>query len=210
MGKNLHDDFGEVIFAKLDKWKNVAGEEFNVNLIDAFWLMHLDFEHFIGHLRPTPTDKKRSASALREDIDNIKHEILEHYSRRFEDDFQNYLTNMLDKIDYEFHKLDLDKLTSIDNELLSKTLDFVKDVKILFKKIKDFQDKCGKELQIQKPVLSLSDMEKLQKTNLKGRNLNAMKPMISTKQMKKLIFYDANMKLWRITLNSAPKISRNF
>ena len=105
MRKELHKDFNEVIFDKLDEWKNAAGEEFSVNLIDAFWLMHLDFEHFISHLRPTPTDKKRNASAFREDIDSIKHKILEHYSRRFENDFKNYTTNMLDKIDYEFRNL---------------------------------------------------------------------------------------------------------
>lgn len=68
MGKKLHDEFSEIIFKKLNEWKRVNGEGFQVNLIDAFWLMHLDFEHFINHLRPTPTDKKRNAFAFREDI----------------------------------------------------------------------------------------------------------------------------------------------
>lgn len=105
MRKELHKDFNEVIFDKLNEWKNAAGEEFSVNLIDAFWLMHLDFEHFIRHLQPTPTDKKRNAIAFREDINSIKHKILEHYSLRFENDFKNYMTNMFDKIDYEFPNL---------------------------------------------------------------------------------------------------------
>ena len=129
--------------------------------------MHLDFEHFIKHLRPTPTDKKRNALAFREDIDSIKHKILEHYSRRFEDDFQNYPTNMFDKIDYEFRNLDLEKSVPISNELLSKTLELVKDVKSLFKEIKNFQNKYGHELQIQKPISSLADIEKLQTSLLK-------------------------------------------
>ena len=162
MRKELHKDFNEVIFDKLNEWKNAVGEEFSVNLIDAFWLMHLDFEHFIKHLQPTPTDKKKNAIAFREDIDNIKHKILEHYSRRFEDDFQNYPTNMFDKIDYEFRNLDLEKSTSIANELLSKTLELVKDVKSLFNEIKNFQNRYAQELQIQKPISSLADIEKLQ------------------------------------------------
>ena len=150
MRKELHKDFNEIIFDKLDEWKNADGKEFSVNLIDAFWLMHLDFEHFISHLLPTPTDKKRNAIAFREDIDNIKRKILEHHSRRFENDFQNYLTNVLDKIDYEFRNLDLEKSTSIANELLSKTLELVKDVKSLFNEIKNFQNRYAQELQIQK------------------------------------------------------------
>ena len=162
MRKGLHKDFNEVIFDKLDEWKNADGEEFSVNLIDAFWLMHLDFEHFISHLRPTPTDKKRNAIAFREDINSIKHKILEHYSRRFENDFPNYTANMFDKINYEFRNLDLERSTSIDNELLSKTLDLAKDVKILFKEIKNFQKRYSQELQIQKPISSLSDIEKFQ------------------------------------------------
>lgn len=162
MRKELHKDFNEVIFDKLNEWKNSVGEEFSVNLIDAFWLMHLDFEHFIKHLRPTPTDKKRNALAFREDIDSIKHKILEHYSRRFEDDFQNYPTNMLDKIDYEFRNLNLEKSVPIYNELLSKTLELVKDVKNLFKEIENFQNRYSQELQIQKPISSLTDIEKLQ------------------------------------------------
>lgn len=162
MRKELHKDFNEVIFDKLNEWKNAVGEKFSVNLIDAFWLMHLDFEHFIKHLQPTPTDKKRNAIAFREDIDSIKHKILEHYSRRFEDDFQNYPTNMLDKIDYEFRNLDLEKSTSIANELLSKTLELVKDVKSFFNEIKNFQNRYAQELQIQKPISSLTDIEKLQ------------------------------------------------
>lgn len=80
MMKNLHDDFGEAIFEKLRRWKNANSKEFSVSLIDAFWLMHLNFEHFIIHLRPTPTDEKRNAIAFREDINSIKHKILEHYS----------------------------------------------------------------------------------------------------------------------------------
>lgn len=124
--------------------------------------MHLDFEHFIRHLQPTPTDKKRNALAFREDIDSIKHKILEHYSRRFEDDFQNYPTNMLDKIDYEFRNLNLEKSVPIYNELLSKTFDLVKDVKSLFKEIENFQNRYAQELQIQKPISSLTDIEKLQ------------------------------------------------
>ena len=162
MKNDLHDAFDEVIFDKLDEWKNADGEEFSVNLIDAFWLMHLDFEHFIRHLRPTPTDKKRNAIAFREDINSIKHKILEHYSLRFEDDFQNYPTNMFDKIDYEFRNLDLEKSLSINNELLSKTFDFVNDVKSLFKEIRNFQNKYGHELQMRKPISSLFDIEKLQ------------------------------------------------
>ena len=124
--------------------------------------MHLDFEHFISHLRPTPKDKKRNAIAFREDINSIKHKILEHYSRRFEDDFQNYPTNMFDKIDYEFRNLDLEKSVPISNELLSKTLELVKDVKSLFKEIKNFQNRYSQELQLQKPISSLTDIEKLQ------------------------------------------------
>ena len=167
MRKELHKDFNKVIFDKLNEWKNSVGEEFSVNLIDAFWLMHLDFEHFIKHLRPTPTDKKRNALAFREDIDSIKHKILEHYSRRFEDDFQNYPTNMFDKIDYEFRNLDLEKSVPISNELLSKTLELVKDVKSLFKEIKNFQNRYSQELQLQKPISSLADIEKLQTSLLK-------------------------------------------
>ncbi len=162
MRKELHKDFNEIIFDKLDEWKNADGKEFSVNLIDAFWLMHLDFEHFISHLLPTPTDKKRNAIAFREDIDNIKRKILEHHSRRFENDFQNYLTNMLDKIDYEFYSLDLGKSASIDNEFLSKTLELVKDVKSLFKEINNFQNGYSQELQLQKLILSLAYIEKLQ------------------------------------------------
>ena len=162
MRKELHKDFNEVIFDKLNEWKNAVGEEFSVNLIDAFWLMHLDFEHFIKHLQPTPTDKKRNAIAFREDINSIKHKILEHYSLRFENDFKNYTTNMFDKIDYEFPNLDLERSTSIDNELLSKTLDLVNDVKSLFKEIRNFQNRYSQEFQLQKPISSLADIEKLQ------------------------------------------------
>ena len=98
MRKKLHDEFSEVIFKKLNAWKSVGDEGSYVNLIDAFWLMHLDFEHFINHLRPTPTDKKRNASAFREDIVAIKGVIVNHYSKLFETDFQNYTANFLDGI----------------------------------------------------------------------------------------------------------------
>ena len=162
MKNDLHDAFDEVIFDKLGEWKNNVDKEFDINLVDAFWLMHLDFEHFKRHLRPTPTDKKRNAITFHEDIENIKHKILEHYSRRFEDDFQNYPTNMFDKIDYEFRNLYLEKSVSIGNKLLSKTLDLAKNVKSLFKEIREFQNRYGQELQIQKPISSLSDIEKLQ------------------------------------------------
>ena len=36
MRKKLHDEFSEVIFKKLNAWKNVGDEGFHVNLIDAF------------------------------------------------------------------------------------------------------------------------------------------------------------------------------
>ena len=38
MIKKLHTEFSEIIFKKLNEWKGVDGEEFHVNLIDAFWL----------------------------------------------------------------------------------------------------------------------------------------------------------------------------
>lgn len=176
MMKNLHDDFGEAIFEKLRRWKNANSEEFNVSLIDAFWLMHLNFEHFIIHLRPTPTDEKRNAIAFREDIDNIKYKILKHYSRRFEEDFQNYPTNILDKIytdilydrNHTFEKLDsLSNLRSNESMSASNTLFFklavlVNDVKILVETVTVLQQRYAQELQIQKPISSLSDIEKLQ------------------------------------------------
>ena len=69
---------------------------------------------------------------------------------------------MFDKIGYEFYSLDLGKSASIDNELLSKTLELVKDVKSLFKEINNFQNGYSQELQLQKPISSLTDIEKLQ------------------------------------------------
>ena len=175
MGKKLHDEFSEVIFKKLNEWKNVDDEGFNINLIDAFWLIHLDFEHFINHLRPTPTDKKRNASAFREDIVAIKGVIVEHYSKLFETDFQNYTANFLDGIYSDiffdsnnvFEKLpDLlnmttENLPSSDSELFSKIITLIDEVKILLKAIEDFQSKHGQTLQIDKPILSLSRIKKL-------------------------------------------------
>lgn len=175
MGKNLHNEFSEVIFKKLNAWKNVGDKGFHVNLIDAFWLMHLDFEHFINHLRPTPTDKKRNASAFREDIVAIKGGIVEHYSKLFETDFQNYTTNFLDGIysDIFFDKNNLfEKLPDLsnvdaesslppDSDLLSKIIVLVDEVKNLLKAIEDFQSKHGQALQINKPVSLFSDVKKL-------------------------------------------------
>ena len=175
MGKKLHDEFSEIIFKKLNEWKRVNGEGFHVNLIDAFWLMHLDFEHFISHLRPTPTDKKRNASAFREDIVAIKGMIVSRHSKLFETDFQNYTANFLDGIYSDiffdrnnvFEKLsDLsnmgtENLTSSDSELFSKIVVLADEVKNLLKAIEDFQSKHGQALQINKPILSLSRIKKL-------------------------------------------------
>lgn len=175
MGKKLHDEFSEIIFKKLDEWKNVYDEGFHVNLVDAFWLMHIDFEHFMNHLRPIPTDKKRNASAFREDIAAIKAKIIEHYSKLFETDFQNYTENLLDEIYSDiffdrnkiFEKLpdlsnvDTESSLSSDSELLSKIVALAGEIKSLVKAVEDFQSKHGQALQINKPVLSLSGIKKL-------------------------------------------------
>ncbi len=175
MRKKLHAEFSEVIFKKLNEWKNVGDEGFHVNLIDAFWLMHLDFEHFINHLRPTPTDKKRNASVFREDIAAIKAKIVEQYSKPFEIDFQNYTENMLDEIysDIFFDKNNLfEKLPNLsnvdagsslppDSDLLSKIIALTDKVKSLLKAVEDFQSKHGQALKINKPVSSLSCIKKL-------------------------------------------------
>ena len=175
MGKKLHDEFSEIIFKKLDEWKNVDDEGFHVNLVDAFWLMHIDFEHFMNHLRPIPTDKKRNASAFREDIAAIKAKIIEHYSKLFETDFQNYTENLLDEIYSDiffdrnkiFEKLpdlsnvDAESSLSSDSELLSKIVALAGEIKSLVKAVEDFQSKHGQALQINKPVLSLSGIKKL-------------------------------------------------
>ncbi|MBR3497394.1 MAG: hypothetical protein IKO05_00195 [Selenomonadaceae bacterium] len=183
MKKKLHDEFSEIIFKKLDEWKNVGNEGFHVNLIDAFWLMHLDFEHFMNHLRPTPTDKKRNASAFREDIAAIKAKIIEHYSKLFETDFQNYTENFLDGIYSDiffdrnkiFEKLpdlsNVDAESSLPPELLSKIVALAGEIKSLVKAVEDFQSKHGQALQINKPVLSLSGIKKL-KVSLTDAKLN--------------------------------------
>lgn len=164
MGKKLHDEFSEIIFKKLNGWKRVNGEGFHVNLIDAFWLMHLDFKHFINHLRPTPTDKKRNASAFHEDIVAIKGVIVSHHSKLFETDFQNYTANFLDEIysDIFFDRNNVfENLPSSDSGLFSNIIALVDEVKNLLKVIEDFQSKHGQELQINKPISSLSDVKKL-------------------------------------------------
>ena len=175
MGKKLHAEFSEVIFKKLNEWKNVGDEGFHVNLIEAFWLMHLDFEHFINHLRPTPTDKKRNASAFREDIAAIKSWIVEHYSKLFEADFQNYTANFLDGIYRDiffdrnkiFEKLpdlsnvDAENSLSPDSDLLSKIVALSDEVKNLLEASEDFQSKHGQALQINMPISSLSSIKKL-------------------------------------------------
>ncbi len=175
MGKKLHAEFSEVIFKKLDEWKNVDDEGFHVNLVDAFWLMHIDFEHFMNHLRPTPTDKKRNASVFREDIVAIKAKIIEHYSKLFETDFQNYTGNLLDEIYSDiffdrnkiFEKLpdlsNVDAESSLlsDSELLSKIVALAGEIKSLVKAVEDFQSKHGQALQIEKPFSSLSGIKKL-------------------------------------------------
>lgn len=183
MKKKLHDEFSEIIFKKLNEWKNVGNEGFHVNLIDAFWLMHLDFEHFMNHLRPTPTDKKRNASAFREDIAAIKAKIIEHYSKLFETDFQNYTENFLDGIYSDiffdrnkiFEKLpdlsNVDAESSLPPELLSKIVALAGEIKSLVKAVEDFQSKHGQALQINKPVLSLSGIKKL-KVSLTDAKLN--------------------------------------
>lgn len=153
MNKNLHEDFSNVILARLSEWKNVDSETFNGNLIDAFWLMHLDFEHFISNIRVTPTARK-NASVIREDISNVKSKILVHYSRQFEADFKNYQVNMLDKMNANFQNLNLEKVNPIDDELISKILELVREVKILFKEIA--------ALQMSKPISSLFELEQLQ------------------------------------------------
>ncbi|MBQ3443418.1 MAG: hypothetical protein IJG33_09255 [Selenomonadaceae bacterium] len=173
MRKKLHDEFSEVIFKKLNAWKSVGDEGSYVNLIDAFWLMHLDFEHFINHLRPTPTDKKRTPSAFREDIVVIKAKIIEHYSKLFEADFQNYTENLLDEIYSDiffdrnkiFEKLpdlsNVDAESSLPPDLLSKIVALAEEVKSLLKAVEGFQSKHGQALQINKPVSSLSGIKKL-------------------------------------------------
>ena len=183
MRKKLHDEFSEVIFKKLNAWKSVGDEGSYVNLIDAFWLMHLDFEHFINHLRPTPTDKKRIPSAFREDIVVIKAKIIEHYSKLFEADFQNYTENLLDEIYSDiffdrnkiFEKLpdlsNVDAESSLPPDILSKIVALAEEVKSLLKAVEDFQSKHGQALQIKKPVSSLSGIKKL-KVSLTDAKLN--------------------------------------
>ena len=153
MKKNLHEDFSKVMLAKLSEWKNADSETFNGNLIDAFWLMHLDFEHFTNNIRVTPT-AQRNASEIREDIANVKSKILVYYSRQFEADFKNYQVNMLDRMNANFSNLDLEELNFIDDELISKILELVRAVKILFKEIMT--------LQMSKPISSLCEFEQLQ------------------------------------------------
>ncbi|MBR1645370.1 MAG: hypothetical protein IJ685_01205 [Selenomonadaceae bacterium] len=153
MNKNLHEDFSKVVLAKLSEWKNDGSEKFSGNLIDAFWFMHLDFEHFVNNIRVTPTVKK-NASVIREDIANVKSKILVHYSRQFEADFKTYQVNMLDKMNANFFTLNLEKANPIDNELVLKILELVRAVKILFKEIA--------ALQMLKPISSLFELEQLQ------------------------------------------------
>lgn len=153
MNKNLHEDFSKVVLAKLSEWENDGSEKFSGNLIDAFWFMHLDFEHFVNNIRVTPTVQK-NASVIREDIVNVKSKILVHYSRQFEADFKTYQVNMLDKMNANFFTLNLEKVNPIDNELVLKILELVRAVKILFKEIAS--------LQMPKPISSLFELEQLQ------------------------------------------------
>ena len=156
MGKNLHNDFGEIILGKLTEWKKNADKEFHGSLIDAFWFMHLDFEHFISHLHPTPTDKKRNTAALHEDIVAVKYKIVEHYSRLFEADFQNYTENLLNEI-YTDIFFDRNKTFEISsppkNDLLSNVVKLIDKVKRLLKSVENFQSP--------KPISSLVELEKL-------------------------------------------------
>ena len=149
--------------------------------------MHIDFEHLMNHLRPTPTDKKRIPSSFREDIAIIKAKIIEHYSKLFETDFQNYTENLIDEIysDIFFDKNNLfEKLPDLsnvdaenslppDSDLLSKIVALVDEVKSLLKAVEDFQSKHGQALQINKPVSSLSAIKNLKvsltNTKLSGK-----------------------------------------
>ena len=172
---------------KLSELEDSGDKISSWGLVEAFWFMRLNFNHFFKHVKQyDPTQK---ADELKIRINTIKANIIKHYSKAFDSDFSKFTLNMVNEIYRNTDSIDINFINSLcsqDNldieytkciELLKNFIDIIENVKTLKMDMLNFMEKaqhCEYEL----PLKRRNDISLLDITNVKkfvyGRNVTEL------------------------------------
>lgn len=131
---------------------------------EAFWFTRLNFEHFLKRVKYY--DPTQNSDELKLKINIIKNNIVRHYSKKFDDDFENFTLNMVAAIYRDINKFDITSIESLhlsddlkekppkSIELLENLTNVIKNVKNLKSDINNFNKELKyKELPIDEIVI---------------------------------------------------------
>ncbi len=132
--ENIHNCFADILIQKFSKYKNPKDIFNTLNLSDQFWIMHLNLNHFFAHIKNNQMNY--DIDKIRDKINRVKIEILNHHSEIFEKDFLDYKLNLIDDIFSNISSIE-QEISIADFKCEHRILKFFKE---LSEKIKDIQN----------------------------------------------------------------------